>query len=69
MRRKPMTRYIRTITTWLTGRLAAGHLDRGAITTETAVVTFLLVVAAGVVVALIQGYAVDVVNSLPAPGG
>ncbi|MGH9210545.1 MAG: hypothetical protein ACRD2C_07655 [Acidimicrobiales bacterium] len=62
-----MSSYITRVHEWFAGRAAAWRADGGAITTETAVVTFLLVGVAIAVVALIQGYASDVVNAFPDP--
>jgi hypothetical protein len=65
-----MTSYITRATTWLAARIAAGRsYDRGAISTETALVTFLLAGVAIAIVAAISTYAEGIVDSLPTPGG
>ena len=62
-----MTNYIFLIQQWIGGRFATRRDDRGAITTETAVVTFLLVAMAITIVGLIAAYASGVVERFPLP--
>lgn len=65
-----MTYYIVRVQQWFRDRLAAmPDDDRGAITTETAVVTFLLIALALGIIAAIGTYAEGVVDSFPSPGG
>ncbi|HEY3143831.1 MAG TPA: hypothetical protein VGJ86_22030 [Acidimicrobiales bacterium] len=62
-----MTNYIFLIQQWIGGRFATKRDDRGAITTETAVVTFLLVSMAITIVGLIYAYATGVVEGFDLP--
>jgi Flp pilus assembly protein TadG len=63
-----MTSYIIRVRQWFGVKAAAMRADdRGAITTETAVVTFLLIGVAILVVGLISTYAEGVVGSFPTP--
>jgi hypothetical protein len=52
---------------WLASLSAAGRDDRGAVTTETAVVTFLLVAAASAVLFIITTKATDWADAIPGP--
>lgn len=62
-----MRRHLLRSQQWLGVRLAtlARRDDRGAITTETAVVTGLLIVAAGVVVGILSTKAQNWANAIP----